>query len=103
MAGDLTLALAGRGAGDHLHDPGAAWPVRLDVLWHLFGPELLACLEPVPLLVIYCCKRELAPSLELAADLPVEDFLVGFDGQQEVGPLLQAPAKNACVVCSASA
>ena len=39
----------------------------------------------------------------LAPDLPVQSLLIGFDGQQEVGPLLQAPAKNACVVCSASA
>ena len=103
MAGDLTLALAGRGAGDHLHDPGAARPVRLDVLWRLFGLEFPPSLTPVPLLDIRCRERDLALSLELAADLPVQDLLVGFDGQQEVGPLLQAPAKNACVVCSASA
>ncbi len=50
-----------------------------------------------------CRESDLALSLELAADLPVQGLLVGFNGQQEVGPLLQAPAKNACVVCSASA
>ena len=38
-----------------------------------------------------------------AADLAVEGLLVGFDGQEHVGPLLQAPSKNACVVCRASA
>ncbi len=103
MTGELTLALAGRGAGDHLHDPSAARPVRLDVLGRLLGPELPAGMSPVALLDIRCRERDLALSLELAADLPVEDLLVGFDRQQEVGPLLQAPAKNACVVCSASA
>ena len=103
MAGDLTLALSGLGAGDHLHDPGAARTVRLDVLWRLFGVEFPACLASVALPDIRWRERDLALSLGLAADLPIQDLLVGFDGQQEVGPLLQAPVKNACVVCSASA
>ena len=45
------------------------------------------------LIDIRCCERDLALALELAADLPVQDLLVGFDGQQEVDPVLQAPAK----------
>ena len=57
----------------------------------------------MPFLVIRCRERDVALSLELGADLPVEGLLVGFDGQEDVGPLLQAPSKNACVVCSASA
>ena len=50
-----------------------------------------------------CGERDLALSLELAGDLPAERRLVGFDGQGDVGPLLEAPAKKACVVCRASA
>ena len=103
MAGDFTLALAGCGAGDQLHNPGAARPVGLDVLGRLLGPELPAGMSPVALLEIHCREWDLALSLELAADLPLKGLRVGFNGQQEVGPLLQAPAKNACVVCSASA
>ncbi len=103
VARDVTLALAVCVAGDQFHDPSAALPVGLDVLWRLLGSELPAGLAPVALLDIRCCERDLAPSLELAADLPVEGLLVRSNGQQELGPLLQAPAKNACVVCSASA
>jgi len=103
VVGDFTLALADRGTGDQFHDPSAARPVGLDVLWRLLDSELPAGLTPMALLDIHCCERDLAPSLELAADLPVEGVLVGFNGQQEVGPLIRAPAKNACVVCSASA
>ena len=76
MAGDFTLALAGHGAGDQLHDPGAPWPVGLDVLWRLFGAELPACMASVALLDIRCCERDLALSLELAPDLPVKNLLV---------------------------
>ena len=68
------------------------------MLWRLFGLEFPACLASVPLLDIRWCERDLALSLELAADLAVQAPLVGFNGQQEGGPLLQAPAKNACVV-----
>ena len=57
----------------------------------------------MPFLVIRCRERDVALALELGADLPIEGLLVGFDGQEDVGPLLQAPSKNACVVCSASA
>jgi len=32
------------------------------------------------LLDIRCCERDLALSLELAPNLPVQDLLVGFDG-----------------------
>lgn len=103
MTGELTLALAGRGAGDHLHDPGAAWPVGLDVLWSLFGLEFPPGLTSVALLDVSCGESDVALSLELASDLAVQGLLVGLDRQEEVGPLLQAPVKNACVVCSASA
>ena len=57
----------------------------------------------MPFLVIGCRERDVALALELGADLPIGGLLVGFDGQEDVGPLLQAPSKNACVVCSASA
>jgi hypothetical protein len=64
MAGDLTLALAGRGAGDHLHDPGAARPVGLDVLWCLFGLGFPPGLTPVARLDIRCCEQDLALSID---------------------------------------
>ena len=54
-------------------------------------------------LVIRNSERDLAFSLKLAADLAIELGLVGLDGQGDVGALLETPAKNACVVCRASA
>ena len=55
------------------------------------------------LLLSRCGERDLALSLELAGDLAAERRLVGFDGQGDVGPLLEAPAKKAYVVCRSSA
>lgn len=102
MAHGLALSLAGLRGGDHLHDPGAAGPVGLDVLRSLFGAELPGGVATMPFLMIRCRERDMALSLELGTDLPVEGLLVGFDGAEDVGPLLQAPSKNACVVCSAT-
>jgi hypothetical protein len=56
----------------------------------------------VTFLLSRCGERDLALSLELACDLPAECRLVGLDGQGDVGPLLEAPAKKACVVCRAT-
>jgi hypothetical protein len=42
-------------------------------------------------------------SLELALDLAMQRLLVGFDGQEEVGPLLLELPKNGRWVCKASA
>lgn len=103
MTGHATHALPGSGGGDELHDPGGARPIGFDVLGCLLGIEFPVGVTPVPLLEIDCSERDLALALELPTDLAVEDLLVRFDGQQEVGPLLQAPTKNACVVCRASA
>ena len=96
------LALADHD-GDHLHDPAAARPVRLDVLRGLPGSQDPGGVATMLVLVIRCGERDLALSLELAADLAMEGALVPFDGQEEVGPLGEAPVKNAWVVCSASA
>jgi hypothetical protein len=103
VAGHTAWSLPRSGGGDELHDPGAAGPIRFDVFGCFLGPKLPAGVTPVPFLEILCGERDLVLALKLPADLPVEAPLVGFDGQQEVGPLLQAPAKNACVVCRASA
>jgi hypothetical protein len=46
------------------------------------------------LLAIACHERDVTLSLELATDLAVEGLLVGLDGQEHVGPLGEAPAKN---------
>ena len=56
---------------------------------------------PVTFVLSRCGERDVALSLELAGDLPAERRLVGFDGQGDVGALLEAPAKKACVVCRA--
>ena len=78
-------------------------PVLFDVAWCLFGSEIPGDVAPMADLVITCDERDLALSNQLAGDLPVEGFLVGFDRQQEVGPLLRELPKNACCVWIASA
>ena len=103
VAGHRSRTLPRSGCGDELHDPGAARPIGFDVLRRFLGPELPAGVTPVPFLEIRCGERDFALALELAPDLPVKAPLVRFDGQQKVGPLLHATAKNACVVCRASA
>lgn len=103
VAGHRSLSLPRSGGGGELRNPGAAGPIRFDVLGCFLCLELPAGVTPVPFLEMRCGERDLALALELPADLAVEGLLVRFDGQQEVGPLLQTPEKNACVVCRASA
>ena len=67
------------------------------------GLELPVGLTPVAFLVIRCSERDVPFSLELTDDLTVEGLLVGFDAQEHVGPLLQAPLKKGRLVCRASA
>jgi len=50
-----------------------------------------------------CSKRDLALSLELSADLPLQCFLVAFDAPEGVGPLLRELLKNEWCVWRASA
>jgi hypothetical protein len=97
MPPHAALALAGQ------RDPGASRPVGLDVLGGLLGLQSPHGVAPMTLLISRCGGGDLTLSLELTADLPVEGLLVGFDGQEHVGPLGEAPSKNDCVVCSASA
>jgi len=103
MAPDAALSAARHGVGDHFHDPGAAGPVRLDVIRRLFRTQVPDRVPPVLLLVSRCRVWNFPLSLELATDLAVEGLLVGFHGQEDVGPLLQAPPKNGWVVWRASA
>ena len=73
MAPDAALTAAPRhGVADHLHDPGTAGLVRLDVLGRLFGMQFPDSVSPVLLLMIRCRERAPAFSLELATDLAVE-------------------------------
>jgi len=102
MDGLKGLAVAGAG-GAHLHDPAGADPGLSDVLWGRFGTQRPGDGAAMADLVIRCHERDLAPSLELAADLAVQRLLVGFDRQKEVGPLLLELPKNGFWVCSASA
>jgi hypothetical protein len=95
--------LAGHRGGDHLRDPGAAGPVRLDVLRRLFRTQYPERVTTVFCLPIRRGERDMALALELATDLAIERLLVAFHGEEDVGPLLQAPSKNGCVVWRASA
>jgi len=78
-------------------------PVLLDVACCLFGSEIPGDVASMADLVITCDERDLALSSQLAGDLAVEGLLIGFDGQEEVGPLLLELSKNAWWVWSASA
>ena len=102
VAGLERLAVSGA-VGGHLHDPAGADPGLADVLRGLFGAQRPGDVPTVADLVIRCHKRDLALSLELAADLAVQRLLVGFNRQEEVGPLLLELPKNGRWVWSASA
>jgi hypothetical protein len=69
----------------------------------LFRPQRPSDVTAVADLVIACHERDVPLSLELAADLAVQRLLIGFDCQQEVGPLLLELPKNGRWVWSASA
>ena len=102
MGGFERLAIA-HACCHHFRNPASAVPVLLDVGWCLLGPEIPGDVAPMADFVITCDERDLALSNQLAGDLAVESLLVGFDRQQEVGPLLLELPKNACCVWSASA
>ena len=91
---DAAGALSGGLGRDQLHNPGTARPALLDVSGRFLGPELPARITPVTFLLSRCGERDLALSLELSMDLPMERRLVGFDGQSDVGALLEAPAEK---------
>jgi hypothetical protein len=73
------------------------------VIRGFLSPQFPMSVTPVTFLLSRCGERDVALSLELATDLPMERGLVRFDSQGDVGALLEAPVKNACVVWSASA
>ncbi len=98
MLPELPLAFARGRVGNHLHDPGAARPVRLDVLGSFFCTQRPDGVTTVAFLVILCHKRDVPLAFELADHLATQGALAVFDGQTDVGPLGEAPSKNACVV-----
>ena len=100
---DAAGALSGGLGCEQLHDPGAARPGLLEVSGRFLGPELTTGVTPVTFLLISCGEKGVALSLKRPGHLPAERRMVGFDGQSDVGALLEAPAKKACVVCRASA
>ena len=102
MGGTEGLAVTGASGAD-LHDPAGADPGLADVLGGLLGPQRPGDVAAVADLVIRCQERDLALSLELAADLAVQRLLVGLDGQEEVGSLLLELSKKGFWVCKASA
>ena len=73
------------------------------MLWVLFRSQSPRDLGAVADLVIRCHERDFALAVELAADLAVQRLLVGFNRQEEVGPLLLELPKNGRWVWSASA
>lgn len=87
----VPVATAG---GRDFHDPTTAAPGQADVLRGLFGPQPPGDVAPVADLMIGCHEEDLALSLELAADLALEDLLVGFHRQEEVVPLFLVLPKN---------
>jgi len=86
-------------AGRQLHDPAGANPGLGDELRGRFGAQRPGDVTAVANLVIRCHKRDPAFSLDLA----MQRLLIGFDRQQEVGPLLLKMPKNGFCVCRASA
>ena len=66
MLPELPFANASDRVGKHLHDPGAAWPVRLEVIGSSF-------------------------SFKLAGQLTAQGALVVLDRQAHVGPLESRP------------
>jgi len=102
VGGPKGLAVAAAG-GRHLHDPARTDPGLADVLRGFFGPQSPGDVAAMADLVIHCHERDLAISLQLAADLAVKRFLVRLDRQEEVGPLLLELPKNGFWVCRASA
>lgn len=96
-------ASAGHRGADHLDDPADAWPVRSDVIRSFLGPHLPDGIPAMLFALSRCGERDVTLALELALDLAVQSFLVAFHRQEHVGALGEAPAKNACVVCRASA
>jgi len=96
------LAVAAAG-GRHLHDPAGTDPGLGDVRRCLFGTQGPGDGTAVAALLIRCHERDLALSLELAADLSVQRLLIAFHRQEEVGPLLLELPKNGRWVWSASA
>ena len=102
MGGMEGLAVSDAG-GHHLNNPAGASPVLADVLWCLLCPQPPGHVAAMADLLIRCQKRDLALPLELAANLAVENPLIRFHGQEEVGPLLLELPKNGFWVCRASA
>ena len=94
-------ASAGHGRADHLDDPADAWPVRSDVIRSFLCPHLPDGVPAMLFALSRCGERDVTLALEL--DLAAQAFLVAFHRQEHVGALGEAPAKNACVVCRASA
>jgi len=102
VGGPKGLAVAAA-VGRYLHDPARTAPGLADVLGCFLGPQRPGDVAAMADLVIHCHERDLAISLQLAADLAVKRFLVRLDRQEEVGPLLLELPKNGFWVCRASA
>jgi hypothetical protein len=99
----LTWLVIAAADGGHFDDPAGADLGLGDVLWCLVGAQRLGECTALADLVIACHKRDLAFSMDLAADLAAEGLLVCLNRQEEVGSLLLELTKKGFWVCSASA
>ena len=64
------------------------------MLWRRFSPQRPSVVSAVSDPVILCHERDLLLSLELAAGLVMQRFLILFHRQEEVGPLLLEMPKD---------
>jgi len=109
MGGVKGLAIMAASGGD-FNDPAGADTGLLDVLGRLLGPQRPGDVAAMADLLNLCHKRDLALSLELAANLTVQCLLVALilrrslrlDYQEEAGLLLLELPKNGRWVWGAS-
>jgi hypothetical protein len=78
-------------------------PDLIDVHWSLFDSQHPGDDAAVADAVICCHKRDFALALELPADLLVQQLLMRFHRQEDVGPLHLQLLKNGFLACRASA
>ncbi len=83
VVGGLKRLAVTAACGNHLNDPGGTDPGFTDVLRCLSsGPQLPGDVTVVTFLLTCCHKRDVPLLLKLAADLTVQDVLIGFHGQE---------------------
>ena len=75
VAPHAALPFPAERVGCHLHDPGAAGPVGLDVFRCLPGPQVPDGVAPMALLVIRCRERDVVKRLRFCSSLCLNKLL----------------------------